>query len=1097
MKTKSAFEIIHFKWLCIAVMGWLCAGVAGQTVDTIISSDLSEPYGIAVDAGNIYYITDSANNRIVTFNPGTGKLAVLAGGAAGAVDAERGSDARFYDPQGIVAVADGVVVADTGNHLIRHVSFTGKVTTLAGDILGAQLSHDNGVNPDNFGFRDGPAAGAQFHSPYGITADVDGTIYIADTLNDAIRKLTTDGEVTTIARELSTPEGIAVGSDRTIYVADRGTHSIRYFKEPGSPQLLAGGGTIFDGGYKDSANALDALFKNPRGLFLNEAKRELLVADTGNSLVRRVYGLGGASGVDTYGNTATAGLNAPVGLAKDATGVILIADVGNNNVRGIRTSQTIQPPVSAPLIGSVVITNFSCGTRLIAATNSTFNNDIVLAIQAERDTVTFYTYGSTTNFDNIPDPRPDNDSPPAYSDCQDNFPENLLGRINPRIPQLTIKAYSTQKDRRPSPVAVANFVFQTANPVIIGSPASFQLDTITTNATIYYVTSDNETTLPDPGPGVPGARQYSAGQVLNIFQGEKVYFKARAFRDGYLPSAVVKRAFTASDVQFNYVGVSRDFEAGAGASLVLPIEVTLTTSNVLRSLQLRVETSPAQSGAPAPSLAVLPFSSNDFFIVKGPRVAPTTTLTYKAGTSGEINGMALVYSASPTFVMNESATLALLRVDLPKTARDGDSFLVRVVSPSGTSDGQQNAIPLLPLAAAAIHIQSGTSYVVGDTAIATGYNAKDFGDGTLQNNDFNNVFYAALGVRVPYRFSDLFNAMDAFPLDHDGVAGGDGQIRFLDYQYILARTLGIDSSKWVRFRSPEGELVSSGTGTAHALARQSAGSVDSHIVWNRPVLLGARTIGFAIPSLRVQVPVYVKIKDGASLSGMYFLASINGGGSAPAAQDVVFSPAVGVAPPSNTGLTGNAVYASWNIGAFQPSLSGNVTIGEIDFTVPATAVPGSSYTITFDKADGSPDLNTQYDFDTIHGFVAVDAPAPPAPVLPDEWLAHFFPNAGDPNADAPADPDGDGASNLVEYRTGSDPNRNDFNLLTALNQTSESLDLSWFGHAGLQYQVEGATSLSLRDWKAIGAPVQGNARALIFSAPPRNPQFFRVRVAPQ
>src|SRR5204863_8411704 len=99
----------------------------------------------------------------------------------------------------------------------------------------------------------------QFHTPYGVASDGNGNIYIADTLNNAIRKLTVGNDmVTTIATDLSTPEAVAVGPDGTIYVADRGTYSIRYFKEGQTPQLLAGSGNSFDFGYKDSASAKDA-----------------------------------------------------------------------------------------------------------------------------------------------------------------------------------------------------------------------------------------------------------------------------------------------------------------------------------------------------------------------------------------------------------------------------------------------------------------------------------------------------------------------------------------------------------------------------------------------------------------------------------------------------------------------------------------------------------------------------------------------------------------------------------------------------------------------------------------------------------------------
>jgi hypothetical protein len=106
----------------------------------------------------------------------------------------------------------------------------------------------------------------------------------------------------------------------------------------------------------------------------------------------------------------------------------------------------------------------------------------------------------------------------------------------------------------------------------------------------------------------------------------------------------------------------------------------------------------------------------------------------------------------------EIATVALLAVPIPPSAQVGQSYTIGVRFPSGTSDGRQTAINMTTFPDRKIAITN-ISYVVGDSGIAGWYNAGDFGNGNLNNNDVNNAFLASLGIFTPYPFSDVFDAV--------------------------------------------------------------------------------------------------------------------------------------------------------------------------------------------------------------------------------------------------------------------------------------------------------------------------------------------------
>ena len=209
------------------------AGLArssGSADGTGSAARFNYPYGVAVDSAGNVYVADTLNHTIRKVTPG-GVVTTLAGLARSSGSADgTGSAARFYFPSSVaVDSAGNVYVADMANNTIRKVTPAGVVTTLAGWA-------------GSGGSADGTGSAARFYNPYGVAVDSAGNVYVADTKNYTIRKVTPGGVVTTLAGQAGyggsadgtgsdarfyCPWGVAVDSAGNVYVADTNNHTIR------------------------------------------------------------------------------------------------------------------------------------------------------------------------------------------------------------------------------------------------------------------------------------------------------------------------------------------------------------------------------------------------------------------------------------------------------------------------------------------------------------------------------------------------------------------------------------------------------------------------------------------------------------------------------------------------------------------------------------------------------------------------------------------------------------------------------------------------------------------------------------------------------
>ena len=270
------------------------------------------------------------------------KVSTIAGaaGAAGFADGD-GSQARFNRITGVaVGPDDSIYVADTENQRIRVIrqTGTGSSTTWTVSTLAA-----NGTP----GFADGPAGSAMFNNPNGVAVDALGVVYVADTANNRIRRIGTDGTVSTVAGDsapgmqngsgsqarFNAPQGVAVDSQGNIYVADTGNAAVRKIDSGGTVTTLAGDGAV---GSTDSPNAR---FDGVVGIAVEGQNIYVYLADTGNHRIRRldiantVITMSGAERGFKDGSASQARFAEPSGIALEADGKIIVADGVNSLIR--------------------------------------------------------------------------------------------------------------------------------------------------------------------------------------------------------------------------------------------------------------------------------------------------------------------------------------------------------------------------------------------------------------------------------------------------------------------------------------------------------------------------------------------------------------------------------------------------------------------------------------------------------------------------------------------------------------------------------------------------------------------------------------------
>jgi len=347
---------------------------------------LNFPTGVAVDTAGNLFIADYGNNVIRKVDT-NGIITTFAGNGAVGYSGDGGAatNATFNSPLTAWADINGnVLIPDQYNCCIRKVDTNGVISTVAGV----------GYTSSNIG-DGGPAVVATLNSPTGVTSDMSRNMFIADTANNCIRKVDTNGIISSIAgngtttytgdsgsansARLGSPTGVAADTFGNFFIADRSFQRIRKVDANGVITTIAGNGVA---GYNGNGPALLSKLNNPNNVVIDNLGSPI-IADQSNNRIRKVRANGlfstiagtGTASFSGDGSAATlAAVNSPAGVALDAAGNLFIVDQSNQRIRKVDTN-------------GIITTVAGNGTAAYsgdggAATNASLNNPAGIAVDA-------------------------------------------------------------------------------------------------------------------------------------------------------------------------------------------------------------------------------------------------------------------------------------------------------------------------------------------------------------------------------------------------------------------------------------------------------------------------------------------------------------------------------------------------------------------------------------------------------------------------------------------------------------------------------------------------------------------------------------------